>query len=93
MSTAVANLPDLAHLPADLLAKAAEVPGLPERLLRFIRLEVAMDEQRRQRHSPQALALLEKARERVAKRQAAGIERSEAMREFHANYAAIVEAL
>jgi hypothetical protein len=93
MSTAAANLPDLIQLPADLLAKAVEIPGLPDRLLRFIRLEVAMDEQRQQRHSPQALALVQRARERVVKRQEAGTERSEAMRDFHANYAAIVEAL
>ncbi len=93
MTTATANPPDLLELPADLLAKAAEVPGLPERLLRFIRLEVAMDERRRQRRSPEVLALMQRARERAAKRQAAGIERAEAMRDFHANYTAIVEAL
>jgi len=93
MTTATANPPDLLELPADLLAKAAEVPGLPERLLRFIRLEVAMDERRRQRRSPEVLALMQRAHERAAKRQAAGIERAEAMRDFHANHTAIVEAL
>lgn len=93
MTTAAMPLPELIHLPAELSAKAAAVPGLPERLLRFIRLEVAMDERRRQRHSPEALALVQRARERVAQREASGMDRAEAMRDFHANYAAIVEAL
>jgi hypothetical protein len=93
MSTAVTNLPDLAHLPADLLAKASEVPGLPERLLRFIRLEVAMNERRQQRHSPEALALVQRARERVAGRKAHGIDRETVMKEFHENYEAILKEL
>lgn len=93
MTTATANPPDLLELPPELSAKARQVPGLPERLLRFIRLEVAMNERRQQRYSPEALALLQRARERATKREAAGIGRDEAMRDFHANYSAIVEAL
>lgn len=93
MTTADNGLPELIQLPSDLSAKAREVPGLPERLLRFIRLEVAMDQRRRQRHSPEAIALLRRACERVAQRKGQGIERAVAMQDFHANYAAIVEAL
>jgi hypothetical protein len=53
----------------------------------------SMVEERRKRRSPQALAILERARELAAQRQAAGIDRSESMREFHENYRAILEAL
>ena len=66
---------------------------LSERLLRFIRLEVAMNELRQQRHSPEALALVQRARELVEKRKAEGTERALGMQEFHANYAEIVNAL
>ncbi len=50
-------------------------------------------EERRKLYSPEAVALVERARERAAKRQAAGIGREETMRDFHGNYMAIVEAL
>ena len=93
MNTAATNLPEWIQLPAELSAKAREVPGLPERLVRFIRLEVAMNERRQQRHSPEALALVERARARVAKRKAEGTERAVAMQEFHVNYTEIVNAL
>lgn len=93
MNTAATNLPELIQLPAELSAKAREVPGLPERLLRFIRLEVAMNERRQQRHSPEALALVQRARELVEARKAEGTERAVAMQGFHANYAEIVDAL
>lgn len=36
-------------LPADLSEKARAVPGLQDRLLRFIKMEVAMNERRQQR--------------------------------------------
>jgi hypothetical protein len=70
MTAATISFPDLLQLPADLSAKALAVPGLPERLLRFIRLEVEMNERRQQRHSPAALDLVKRARERVEKRKA-----------------------
>ena len=65
---------------------STEAENLPD-LIRSIM------EERRKRYSPEAVALVERARERTAKRQAAGIGRDEAMGEFHANYMAIVEAL
>lgn len=93
MNPTVSNLPEWIPLPAELSAKAREVPGLPERLVRFIRLEVAMNERRQHRHSPEALALVERARARVAERKAVGTERAVAMQEFHANYTEIINAL
>ena len=88
-----ATLADLLELPAELSAKAREVPGLQERLLRFIRMEVAMNEQRQQRYSPEARAVVQRARELVEKRKAQGTERAEAMRAFEQNFSEITEAL
>jgi hypothetical protein len=93
MITKDATLNDLVELPADLSAKASEVPGLPERLLRFIRMEVAMNERRRQRYSPASLALVQRAKGLVEKRNAEGITREEGMRAFEQNFAEITEAL
>lgn len=87
------TIPDWICLPADLSDKARAVPGLPERLVRFIKLEVAMNEREQQRHSPEALALVERAKARVAKRRAEGTDREETMKEFGANYAEILKSL
>jgi len=93
MSTLDATLTDLLELPAELSAKARAVPGLPERLLRFIRMEVAMNERRQQRYSPEALAVVQRARVLVEKRKTEGTDRAEAMRAFEQNFAAITETL
>ena len=88
-----ATLTNLVELPAELSAKARAVPGLPERLLRFIRMEVAMNERRQQRYSPEARALVKRAQELVEKRKAVGTDRAEAMRAFEQNFNEITEAL
>ena len=64
-----------------------------ERLLLFIRMEVAINERRRQRYSPASLAVVQRARGLVEKRKAEGITREEGMRAFEQNFAEITEAL
>lgn len=81
------------ELPADLSEKARTVPGLQERLLRFIKMEVAMNERRQQRYSPEALALVKRARVLAEKRKADGIDRAEGMKAFERNFSEITEAL
>jgi hypothetical protein len=93
MTTMAANQDDILALPADLSAKAKAVPGLQERLLRFIRMEVALNERRQQRYSPEARALVLRARALVEERKAAGTDRTEAMRAFEDNFTEITEAL
>ena len=93
MSTLGATFADLVELPAELSAKARAVPGLPERLLRFIRMEVAMNERRQQRYSSEALAVVQRARAFVEKRKVEGTGRAEAMRAFAQNFTEISEAL
>jgi hypothetical protein len=87
------RLADLLDLLAELSVKAKAVPGLPERLLRFIRMEVAMDERRQQRYSPEALSLVKRARATVEKRKTEGISREEGMRAFEQNFSEITENL
>lgn len=88
-----ATLNNLIELPAELSAKAQAVPGLPERLLRFIKMEVAMNERRQQRYSPEALALVKRAKVLSEQRKAQGVERAEGMKAFEKNFAEITEAL
>ena len=84
---------NLLDLPAELSAKARAVPGLPERLLRFIRMEVAMNERRQQRYSPEAVEVVRSARALVDKRRAEGTDREEGMRVFERNFREINENL
>lgn len=93
MTSLDATLTNLLDLPAELSAKASAVPGLPERLLRFIRMEVAMNERRQQRYSPEAVALVQRARTLVERRKAEGTSREDGMRAFEQNFTEITEAL
>lgn len=88
-----ATLNPFIELPADLSEKARTVPGLQERVLRFIKMEVAMNERRQQRYSPEALALVKRARALAEKRKADGIDRAEGMKAFDRNFSEITEAL
>ncbi len=88
-----ATLSTLIELPGDLSEKARAVPGLPERLLRFIKMEVAMNERRQQRYSPEAIALVKRARTLAEKRMADGVDRAEGMKVFEKNFAEITESL
>jgi len=93
MTTMAAPQTDLLSLPADLSAKAQAVPGLQARLLRFIRMEVTLNERRQQRYSPEARALVQRARARLEERKAAGMDRAEGMKAFEHNFTEITEAL
>jgi hypothetical protein len=93
MKSSEGSLTQLLDLPADLSAKAKAVPGLPERLLRFIRMEVAMNERRQQRYSPEAVEVVRRARDLVEKRKTQGADRDEGMRAFERNFREITETL
>ena len=93
MKSSEGSLTQLLDLPADLSAKAKAVPGLPERLLRFIRMEVAMNERRQQRYSPEAVEVVRRARDLVEKRKGKGTDRDEGIRAFERNFREITETL
>ncbi len=93
MKTPDGSLTNLLDLPAELSEKAKAVPGLPGRLLRFIRMEVAMNEQRQRRYSPEAVAVVRRARDLVKGRKAEGTSREEGMCAFERNFREITETL
>ena len=88
-----AALTPFIELPADLTEKARTVPGLQERVMRFIKMEVAMNERRQQRYNPEAVALVKRARALVAKREAEGVSREEGIKAFEKNFSEIIKTL
>jgi len=93
MDSAGASFADLIELSPELAAKALVVPGLPDRLVRFIRMEVAMNERRQLRYSPEALSLVQRARDLAEKRREEGESREEGMAAVARNLAKITDAL
>ena len=69
-------------IPDELLEQASRIPGLSTRVAQFIKLEVAQYEQRQERFRPATLALVARAQEHAAERQATGIDRDEVMESF-----------
>jgi len=59
-------------IPDDLLEQANRIPGLEERVARFIKLEVAQFEMRQKRFRPETLALVARAQTRANEKRAAG---------------------
>ena len=51
------NALQIAEIPDELAAEAAQVPGLPKRLLHFLRAEVAQHQRRQSRYSAEAQQL------------------------------------
>ena len=80
------NASVLPELPPELAVKAAEVPGLADRLLLFIRQEVALHERRQSRFSAQARELLRQAKERADEHPMTEAEKEEARRTFAQRY-------
>ena len=60
------NAITLIDIPDDLAAEAAEVPGLRERLVCFLRAEVSLHRRRQSRHSAQAREIVQQAKAEVA---------------------------
>jgi hypothetical protein len=59
-------------IPDDLLEQANRIPGLGERVARFIKLEVAQFEMRQKRFRPETLALVARAQAKANEKRAAG---------------------
>ena len=80
------NPTELLEIPADLAARARAVPGLPQRLVHFLHLEIAQYEERKKRYRPETLALVQRAREKAEKRKAEGFDREQALAAFEQNW-------
>lgn len=63
------------QIPEDLAEMAGKVPGLNDRVARFIRLEVEQYRMRQKRFSPATLDLVARARENADRHRAAGFDR------------------
>lgn len=61
-------------IPDDLLEQANRIPGLEERVARFLRLEVAQFEMRQKRFQPETLALVARAKSNAEDQRAAGFD-------------------
>jgi hypothetical protein len=68
------------EIPNDLAAQASLIPGLNERVARFIRLEIVQYEQRLKRFRPETLELVAKARQNAETRRASGYDVDEVKR-------------
>lgn len=65
------------EIPENLLEQATRVPGLGERVARFIKFEVTQFELRQKRFRPETLALVARAKAKAAERSAAGFDPNE----------------
>ena len=61
-------------IPVQLLEEAGRVPGLRERVARFIRVEVAQHEMRLKRFRPETLALVARAQKLSKEKRAKGFD-------------------
>jgi hypothetical protein len=61
-------------IPDELLEQADRVPGLAERVARFIKLELVQHEMRQKRFRPETLALVSRAQAAADERGAAGLD-------------------
>ena len=87
------SISDIAHIPSEIAAEAAQVPGIGVRLLSFLRAEVAQNQKRLRRHSQEACELVQEAQAEAEKLKAARITREEAMENFEKNYATVFKQL
>ncbi len=80
------NSAELLEIPADLAARARAVPGLSQRLVHFLHVEIAQYEERQKRYRPETLALVQRAREKAEKRKSEGFDRDKALAAFEQNW-------
>jgi 23S rRNA maturation-related 3'-5' exoribonuclease YhaM len=89
----MSNAFHLAEIPDELAAEAAQVPGLPKRLLNFLRAEVSQHRRRQSRYSPEAQQIAWASTEQAAALQAAGMKPADARAEFAALHAEVMKDL
>jgi hypothetical protein len=69
-------------IPEDLAAQASLIPGLSDRVARFIKLEIVQHEQRLKRFHPETLDLVARARQNAETQRASGYDLDEIKRSF-----------
>ena len=68
--------------PDEVLEQAERIPGLRDRVARFIKLEVAQYEMRQTRFRPETLALVARANAKANEKRATGVDLDEEMDSF-----------
>lgn len=81
------------EIPDELAHEAEAVPGLRERLLCFIRAEVALHKRRQSKRSPEVLEIVKLARERAAEMRDAGVTPAQARADFLKHYVEMMDDL
>ena len=69
-------------IPEDLAAQASLIPGLSDRVARFIKLEIVQHEQRLKRFHPETLDLVARARQNAETQRASGYDLDKIKRSF-----------
>jgi len=69
-------------IPEDLAAQASLIPGLSDRVARFIKLEIVQHEQRLKRFHPETLDLVARARQNAETQRASGYDLDKIKRNF-----------
>ncbi|MCB1227988.1 MAG: hypothetical protein KDK99_19435 [Verrucomicrobiales bacterium] len=87
------KLLSMVDIPDDLAAEAAQVEGLQDRLIFWLRAEVTQDRKRKSRYSAQAQEIVRGAIERAEKMKAEGFDREAAMDRFEESYGEILDQL
>lgn len=88
------NAAPFTDIPDDLIADAAQVPGLRIRLMSFLRAEVTQHRKRQNMHSLQAREIVRQAREEVAKMEPlTEDEKAQAKKEFVVFYERLMNQL
>jgi len=77
-------------IPDDLAARAESVPGLAERVVSFIRMEVTQHEQRQKRFRQETLELVGRASKEAERLRTEGFDREEAMTKFEERYRRLI---
>ncbi|WP_395742716.1 hypothetical protein [Prosthecobacter sp.] len=87
------SIHQLAEIPDDLAAEAAQVPGIHMRLISFLRAEIAQNRRRQHQHSEQAREVVKKARAEAEKLRAAGMTPEQARAEFSELHQKVVDQI
>jgi hypothetical protein len=80
-------------VPDELAARAAAVPGLPDRLLGYLRFEVSQHERLQSPHRSQAKEIVRRALLKAEEMKANGFDRDEAMSRFQDTYREIMQQI
>lgn len=87
------SITELADIPEDLAAEAAQVPGINTRLRFFLRAEISQHKKRQRQHSEQAKEVVRQAHAEAERLRAAGVTPEQARAEFTTLYQEMMDQI